>query len=160
MRFGYRFCCKQCGGSGSASSLPTSTIDLFLFFIFDLEAEVAGEAAGAVACMVVGMVAGAVGDAVFSVYAVAAAVVFTTYRSLTLVPKIDIAPGDDIMNAARPNVERAPARFSRLMERREARNVGMYIASSFEPDMLTRPWWEASTVDSPPSIMSMPSTAS
>ena len=34
---------------------------LFLFFFFDLEAEVAGEAAGAlaVACVVVGMVAGA-----------------------------------------------------------------------------------------------------
>ena len=34
-------------------------MDLSLFFFFDLEAEVAGEAAGAVACVVVGMLAGA-----------------------------------------------------------------------------------------------------
>lgn len=112
----------------------------------------AGKVAGAVACVVVGMVA----DAVFSdVYAVAAAVVLTTYRSLILVPEIDIPLGDDIVNAPCPNVERAPARSSWPMERRETRNVGVYIASSLEPDMLTRPWWEAITVDSSPSFMSM-----
>ena len=112
-----------------------------------------GEAAGAVACVVVGMVAGTVagvvggavggvvGNAVFSdVYAVAATVVFTTYRSLILVPEINIPPGDDIVNAPCPNVERAPVRSSWPMERRETRNVGVYIASSLEPDMLTRPW--------------------
>ena len=114
----------------------TSTTDLFLLFFFNLEAEVAGEAAGAVA----GVVADAIGGAVFSdVYAVAAAVVFTTYRSLILVPEIDIPPGDDIVNAPCPNVERAPVRSSWPMERRETRNVGVYIASSLEPDMLTRP---------------------
>ena len=89
---------------GAGIACRTSTIDLVLVFFFDLEAEVAGVAAGAVAGVVVGMVAGtvagAVGGAVFSdVYAVAAAVVFTTYRSLILVPEIEIPPGDDIINA-------------------------------------------------------------
>ena len=132
---------------GVGAACRTSTIDLFLLFFFDLEAEVAGEAAGAVA--------DAIGGAVFSdVYAVAAAVVFTTYRSLILVPEIDIPPGD-IVNAPCPNVERAPVRSSCIMEKRETRYVGVYIASSLEPDTLTRPWWVASTVDSSPSFMRM-----
>ena len=123
---------------------------------------VAGAVGGAVAGMVAGTVGGAIGgavvsavdDAVFSdMYAVAAAVVFTTYRSLILVPEIEIPPGDDIVNAPRPNVERAPVRSNWLMERRETQNVGVYIASISEPD--TRPWWEAITVDSSPSLMSM-----
>ena len=173
---------------GAGAACRSSTVDLFLLFFYDLEAQAAGEAAGAVACVAVGMVAGAVGsavagavggavagvvgyvvadaiggavagvvaDAVFSdVYAVAAAVVFTTYRPLILVPEIYIPPGDDIMNAPRPNVEREPARSSWLMERRETRNFGMYVASSFEPGTLTGPWWDATTVDSSPSFMSM-----
>ena len=80
---------------------------------------VADAAGGAVAGVVAGAVAGVVGDAVVSavddavfsdLYAVAAAVVFTTYRSLILVPEFEIPPGDDIVNAPRPNVERAPVR--------------------------------------------------
>ena len=99
---------------------------------------VAGVVAGAVADVIGSAVAGTVGgavvsavdDAVFSdVYAVAAAVVFTTYRSLILVPEIEIPPGDDIVNAPRPNVERALVRSNWLMERRETQNVGVYIAS-------------------------------
>ena len=44
--------------------------------------------------------AGEVAGAVYAdVYAVAAAVVFTTYRSLIHVPEIDIPPGNDIANA-------------------------------------------------------------
>ena len=110
----------------------------------------------AVAGAVGGAVVSAVDDAVFSdVYAVAAAVVFTTYRSLILVPEIEILPGDDIVNAPRPNVERAPVRSNWLMERRETRSVGVYIASISEPDALTRLWWEATTVDLSPSFMSM-----
>ena len=66
---------------------------------------------GAVAGKVGGPVVGTVGGAVSSdVYAVAAAVVSTTYRSLILVPEIEIPPGDDIVNAPRPNVERTPVR--------------------------------------------------
>ena len=98
---------------------------------------VADAIGGAVAGAAGGTVAGAVDDAVSSnVYAVAAAVVFTTYRSLILVPEFEIPPGDDIVNAPRPNVERAPVWSSWLMERRETRNVGMYVASGFEPDTL------------------------
>ena len=97
----------------------TSTMDRFLFFSFDLPVEaeaagngavvVAGSGAMAVADMVAGEVAGIIaGTAVISdVYAVASAVVFTIYRSTTLVPEIEIPPGDDV-NAPRPNVERAP----------------------------------------------------
>ena len=125
---------------------------------------VAGMVAGAVADAIGGTVAGAVGgavvsavdDAVFSdVYAVAAAVVFTINRSLILISEIEILPGDDILNAPRPNVERAPVRSNWLMERRETRNVGVYIASISEYDTLTRPWWQATTVDLSPSFMSM-----
>ena len=66
---------------------------------------------GAVAGAVGGPVVGTVGDAVSSdVYAVAAADVSTTYRALILVPEIEIPPGDDIVNAPRPNVERTPVR--------------------------------------------------
>ena len=84
-----------------------------------------------VACVVIDMVTGTVGGTVFSdVYAVATAVVFTTYRSLILVSEIDIPPGDDIVNAPCPNAQRAPVRSSWPMERRETRNVGVYIASS------------------------------
>ena len=65
---------------------------------------VAGTVGDAVSGAVAGAVGGAVvitvGDAVFSnAYAVAAAIVFTTYRSLILVPEIEIPPGDDIVNA-------------------------------------------------------------
>lgn len=100
-------------------------MDLFLFF-FDLEAEVAGGVADVIA------------DAVSDVYAVAGAIVFTIYRSI-LVPEIEIPPGDDIVNAPLPNVERAPARSSLLMDRREIRNVGVYNASSLKPNTFTRP---------------------
>ena len=97
---------------------------------------VAGAVAGAVSDAVVGMVS----NAVFSdVCAVAAAVVFTTFRSLILVPEIETPPGDDIVNAPSPNVERAPGRSSWLIERWETRNVGVYIAFYLEPDTLTRP---------------------
>ena len=117
---------------------------------------VTGAIGGVVAGAVGGEVVGAVDDAVFSdVYAVAAAVVFTTYRSLILVPEFEIPPGDDIVNAPRPNVERAPVRSNWLIERKETRNVGVYIASISEPDTLTRPWWEATTVGLSPSFMSM-----
>ena len=113
---------------------------------------VSGAVAGAVGAAVVGTV----GDAVFSdAYAVAAAVVFRTYISLILVPEIEIPPGDDIVTAPCPNVERALVRSNWLMERRETRNVGVYIASISESDTLTRPWWEATTVHSSPSFMSM-----
>ena len=97
----------------------SSTMDLFLFFSFDLlvETEVAGNGAvarsgaAAVVEMVADVVAG--GGAVFSdAYAVASVVVFTIYRSPTLVPEMKIPPGDDVVNAPRPNVERAPARSS------------------------------------------------
>lgn len=102
-----------------------------LFFFFGLEAEAAGavtdEVVGVVASIVAGVIADVVAGAVFSdVYAVTgAAVVFTIYRPPTLVPEIEIQPGDDIINAPLPNVVRAPARSSRLMWRRETQNVGV-----------------------------------
>ena len=103
---------------------------------------VAGAVGGAVAGAVVdGAVVSAVDDAVFSdVYAVAAVAVFITYRSLILLPEFEIPPGEDIVNAPCPNVERAPVWSNWLMERRETQNVGVYIASISEPDTLTRPW--------------------
>lgn len=94
-------------------------MDLFLFF-FGLKVEVAGEAA--------------------DVYAVAAGAVFTMYRLPILVPEIEILSGDEIVNAPFPNVERAPARSSCPIERRETRNEGVYSAFSLEPDTYTRPW--------------------
>ena len=98
---------------GAGADCRTSTIDLFLFFSFDLpvESEVAGKGAVAVVDMVADVVAGS--GAVFSdAYAVASVVVFTIYRSPTLVPEMKIPSGDDAVNAPRPNVERAPARSS------------------------------------------------
>ena len=103
-------------------------MDLFLFFSDLLvETEVGGNGAVAVggsgaeavvessAAVVVDMVADVVvgnGTAFSDAYAVASVVVFTIYRSPTLVPEMKIPPGDDVVNAPRPNVERAPARSS------------------------------------------------
>ena len=68
---------------------------------------VGGAVAGTVGVPVVNMV----GDAVSSDgYAETAVDVSTTYRSLILVPEIEIPPGNDIVNALRPNVERTPER--------------------------------------------------
>ena len=88
---------------GAGVNCRTSTMDLFLFF--------SGNGVVAVVDMVADVVAGS-GAAFSDAYAVASVVVFTIYRSLTLVPEIKIPPGDDVVNAPRPNVKRAPARSS------------------------------------------------
>ena len=77
---------------GAGVNCRTSTMDLFLFFSFDLlvETEVAGN-----------------GAAFSDAYAVASVVVSTIYRSPTLLPEMKIPPGNDVLNAPRPNVERA-----------------------------------------------------
>ena len=102
---------------GAGVNCRTLTMDLFLFFS-DLLVEtkvggngavaVAGSGAEAVVDMVADVVVGS-GTAFSDVYAVASVVVFTIYRSPTLVPEMKIPPGDDVVNAPRPNVERAPA---------------------------------------------------
>ena len=90
---------------GVGADCRTSTMDLFLFFSLDLpvETDVVGN----------GVVAVAGSGAAFSdAYVVASVVVFTIYRSRTLVPEMKIPSGDDAVNAPRPNVERAPAQSS------------------------------------------------
>ena len=90
----------------------TLTMDLFLFFSFGLLVEtevadngavaVAGSGAAAVVEMVADVVAGS-GAAFSDAYAAASIVVFTIYRSPTLVPEMKIPPGD--VNAPCLNVE-------------------------------------------------------
>ena len=94
---------------------------------------VAGSGAVAVVEMVADKVAGS-GAAFSNMYAVASVVVFTIYRSPTLVPEMKIPKGDDL-NTLCPNMERAPVRSSQLTERRETRNVGIYSTSRFDRDI-------------------------